>query len=148
MPAIGSGEGDPMVYVLINALAIMSATLVGLGAGTLYYLLLERSGSPLRTVGRARTGKFLILAFVAQFWLATILAGALILAPDEADASIMALSSAVVIWLGFVAPVIIVTQYYRELPVRTALIDCGHWFVVMLIQAVVLYSIGLDPPPV
>jgi len=136
-----------MVYVLINALAILAATFAGLGAGAIFYLSLDRSGSALRSAGRARIWKMLILAFLAQFWLATILAGALILAPAEADAWIMAFSSAVIIWIGFVAPTIVVTHYYRELPARTTALDCGHWLVVMLVQAGVLYAIGLDPPP-
>lgn len=137
-----------MDYVLINALAIAAATLAGLGTGAIVYLLLDRPGATMRTVSRARIVKLLTLAFLAQFWLATILTGALILAPAEANASVMALSSALVIWIGFVAPVIVTTHYYREMPFRTTLIDCGHWLAVMLVQASVLYAIGLTPPPV
>lgn len=136
-----------MVYISINAVAIIFATLAGLGAGLTYYLVFDSAGSTLRTAGRARKWKLALVAFLAQLWLASILAGALILAPAEADAWIMALGSAIVIWIGFVAPVIVVTQCYREVALRTAVVDCIHWLVVMAVQATVLFSIGLQPPP-
>jgi hypothetical protein len=51
----------------------------------------------------------LVLAGVAEVWLACILAGALILAPPEAGAWAMALGSAFIIWIGFVLPTLIVS---------------------------------------
>lgn len=136
-----------MVYILINAAAIIAATLMGLFAGTVYYLLFDRGGPNLRFMPLAKILKLASISFFAQLWLASILAGALILAPAEADARTMALSSAAVIWIGFVAPVIIVTHAYRGLAFRTAALDCGYWLLVMLVQAVILFSIGLTAPP-
>lgn len=137
-----------MIYILINLAAITIATVGGLAVGAGFYLLFDKAGSKLRAIGRTGFLKFAILAFLAHLWLASILAGALILAPNEADPSIMALGSAVVIWIGFVAPVIIVTHLYRGLPLRTAMLDCAYWLLVMFVQAVLLSAIGLDPPPV
>lgn len=136
-----------MVYILINGFAIIVATLAGLAAGSLYYIVVDQAGANLRAVGHARLWKLAAVTFFAQCWLASILAGALILAPAEADPTVMALSSAAVIWIGFVAPVIIVTHYYRGLSFRTAALDVVYWLLVMLVQAVVLFSIGLSAPP-
>lgn len=136
-----------MIYILINAAAIAIAAWVGLGAGLTFYMIFDKAGSKLRNLGPARIARLAIVAYLAQMWLASILAGALILAPAEADATTMALASAVVIWIGFVAPVIIVTHLYRSIPARMMLLDCAHWLIVMIIQTVMLTWIGLNAPP-
>ena len=124
-----------MIYIVLNAVPILLATLAGLAAGTLLHR--QRHGAG-----------FFVTAFVVQAWFAAILAGALILAPPRADAWIMAIASAVVIWIGFVVPVTIVTLRHHRLAWRAVAVDCAYWLVVMLVQAVVLKSIGLVPPPV
>jgi len=60
----------------------------------------------------------------------------------------MALGTAVVIWIGFVVPVLVVTLSYRGLPRRIVLLDGGHWLGLMLVQAVVLKLVGLTAPVV
>ncbi len=131
-----------MIYIVMNAAAILAATLAGLTFGALYYRIASR-GRPGPT---GRVG-ILTTVFVAEFWLCAILAGALILAPPKGDVWTMTLGSAFVIWIGFVVPVLVATYRYRGIAMRTALVDCGHWLGVMLAQAVVLRSIGLVPPP-
>ena len=137
-----------MIYILLNALPILAATIASLGFGACYHAALGRIGRQHRGLVVNRGPGFLLLAFAAQAWLAAILAGALILAPAKAGVWTMALGSAVVIWLGFVLPVVAVTLRYRNLPARLVALDCGHWLAVMLIQAVVMKTIGLVPPPV
>lgn len=53
---------------------------------------------------------------------------------------------AVVIWIGFLVPVLVVTLRHRGEDGRTLALDCGHWLGVMVVQAVVLKLIGLVPP--
>ena len=132
-----------MIYIVLNAAAILVATLASLAFGALYYGAASR-GRP-RPLGLSST---FATAFVAEFWLCSILAGALILAPPKGGVWTMTLGSAFVIWIGFVAPVIIATYRHRALGMGKALIDCGHWLGVMLVQAVVLRLVGLVPPPV
>lgn len=132
-----------MIYIVLNWLPILTATLAALIFGALYYSSGRRGRG-----GSLNPAALLPIAFVAEFWLASILAGALILAPSKADVWTMTLGSAFVIWLGFVVPVIATTYRLRGLGVRTTLIDCGHWLGVMLIEAAVLRVIGLVPPPV
>lgn len=128
-----------MIYILLNAVPILMATLAGLVIGWLYW----RMVAPRRRIGNGFAG----LAFIAQAWLCAILAGALILAPPEAGVWTMTIGSAVVIWIGFVVPTMLVSERFRNVPVSASIGDCLHWLAVMLVQAVVLRLIGLVPPP-
>ncbi|MBX9730661.1 MAG: hypothetical protein K2X59_04975 [Sphingomonas sp.] len=88
-----------MVYIPLNIMPILAAAVLGLSIDAAHHLLVGW-GVKTPSIG------LIILAALAQFWLASILAGALILAPDKADPWIMAVGSAVVIWAGFVLPVL------------------------------------------
>ena len=127
-----------MIYILLNAPAILAATLASLVIGALY---LRLAGLPHRGMG------LLVTAASAQGWFASILAGALILAPAKAGDWTMAIGSAVVIWVGFVVPVSVVTLRARRYHWSAAVLDSLYWLVIMLVQALVLKSIGLVPPP-
>ena len=58
----------------------------------------------------------------------------------------MAIGSAVIIWIGFVAPALAVTHVFRGLYASAIALDCSHWFVVMVVQAAVLHGFGLVHP--
>ena len=127
-----------MIYILLNAVPILAATLAGLLVGIGYHRL---AGLPRAGIG------LVITTATAQAWFAAILAGALILAPPKAPDWVMAVGSAVVIWIGFVVPVSIVTLRARAVAAGVVVADCLYWLVVMVTQAVILKSIGLVPPP-
>ena len=127
-----------MIYILLNLLPITIATLLALLLG----LARHRAGGG----GRLGTGVALTALF-AHFWLAAILAGALILAPPKADPWVMALASAAVIWAGFVAPSVALSQAYRGVAAGRVWGDCLYWLVAMLAEAAVMKAIGLVPPP-
>ena len=127
-----------MIYILINLWPIAAAMLLGLVVGLVW----------LRTSGILLPGwKTLAGAALAEFWLAAILAGALILAPPGAGAWVMAMGSAVVIWIGFVVPVLWVSFMALDLGARRTVSAALHWLAVMLGQAVLMQTIGLVPPP-
>ncbi len=128
-----------MIYIVVNAVPILLAALAGAILGALWLRLF--TGGDLRPSGR-----LLAMAFVAEAWFAAILAGALILAPSRAGVWTMAIGSAVVIWIGFVVPVLVVTLGAGRVPARQVLLACAHWLGVMLIQVAVLQSIGLSKP--
>ena len=128
-----------MIYILLNAVPILVATLAGLLIGLGYHRL---AGLPRAGVG------LLVTTAIAQAWFAAILAGALILAPAKAPDWVMAIGSAVVIWIGFVVPVSVVTLRARAVAAGAVAADCLYWLVVMVTQAVILKSMGLVPPPV
>lgn len=134
-----------MIYIVLNALPIAVATGCGLAAGLLTRWLAGRLG---RGSPDPRLAPSVIVAIVlAQAWLCAILAGALILAPPEAGAWIMAVGSAVVIWIGFVVPATVVNHGHRGLSAGAMTVDSLSWLATMITQAVVLKSIGLTPPP-
>ena len=133
-----------MIYIVQNIVPILIATLAGLAFGVMYHRLF-RPAPATSPASPHRTG-FVVTAFAAEVWFAAILAGALILAPPKGDGWTMALGTAVVIWIGFVMPVLVVTLGYRGLPRRVVALDCGHWLGLMLVQAVVLKLIGLTAP--
>ena len=123
-----------MIYIVDNAVPILAATLAGLLVGMLFY------------GGAGRRPGLIATAFVAEAWFAAILAGALILAPAKANPWIMAVGTAVVIWIGFVVPALVVTLRQRQVGGAGVPRDIGHWLVVMVTQAVVLHAIGLRAP--
>jgi len=129
-----------MVYILLNLMPILAAAALGLSIDAAHHLLVGWGAKP-------PSRGLIVLAALAQFWLASILAGALILAPDKASPWIMAVGSAVVIWAGFVLPVLAVTLSYRGLEPRVVIADAVHWLIVMVAQAVLMKSWGLVPPP-
>lgn len=128
-----------MIYIVLNALPILAATLAGLVIGAIY---LRLAGLPRATLG------LIVTAAIAQAWFAAILAGALILAPPKAPDWVMAIGSAVVIWIGFVVPVSVVTLRARQIGGAAVAADSLYWLIVMVSQAVVMKAIGLLPPPV
>jgi hypothetical protein len=127
-----------MIYIWLNAVPILLATLAGLVFGLLWHRALGK--------GRLRPGVVLV-ALVAQAWFAAILAGALILAPPQAPPWVMAIGSAVVIWAGFVLPAVLVALVYHGQRFGRALGHAFYWLGLMLVQAVMLKAIGLVPPP-
>ncbi len=129
-----------MIYILLNLVPILAATLLGLALGYGHHRLW---GGGARTPGVG----LIVTAALGEFWLAAILAGALILAPPKADPWVMAIGSAVVIWAGFVLPLLAITLGYRGLAVRLIVRDCAHWLVLMVAQAVLMKAMGLVPPP-
>lgn len=135
-----------MIYILTNAYPILAATLAGLVFGVGYYFLVDRAAVKSSSDGLAKLTVSAVSAFIAEAWFASILAGALILAPPEAGRWTMAIGSALVIWIGFIVPVLLVTHRTRALSARAALTDCGHWLGVIVIQALVLQTIGLQLP--
>lgn len=125
---------------MLNLLPIVVATMIGLVVGYGWHLTLGGGGR--------MGGGTMALAAAGEFWLAAILAGALILAPPKADPWVMAIGSAVVIWAGFVLPAVAISLAHRQIPARGVISEALHWLVVMTAQAVAMKAIGLAPPPV
>lgn len=124
-----------MIYIVINAAAIIAAGLAGLAIAALWY---RKRPSTAAMIG----------LFLANLWLASILAGALILAPPKGGIWTMTIGSAVVIWAGFVAPAITSSYRLRKLRWQAVAADSGYWLVTMIAQAALMRFIGLTAPPV
>ena len=127
-----------MIYIILNIVPIAAATLLGLGIGAAWLAAMRLPRPGLGVLAGTA---------LAEFWLAAILAGALILAPREAGAWVMALGSAVVIWIGFVVPVLWVTLGAYGISKGRILSGMAYWLVVMVGQAALMQALGLVPPP-
>ena len=135
-----------MDYIVTNGLAILVATGAGLIVSAVYAALLRPHRRLAGERARAVSPWLIAAAAIAEFWLASILAGALILAPPQAGAWTMALGSAIVIWIGFIVPALLVTNLFDGLPASRGVLNCAHWIAVMLVQAAILHAIGLTRP--
>ena len=122
-----------MDYILGNIVPIAAATLVGLAVLAIGF--------------RSRLNRAILAAATpALFWLASILAGALILAPVQAGAWVVALGTAFIIWIGFVLPALSIGLALRGNRWSTSLADAAWWLAIMLAQAAVLHTVGLTRP--
>lgn len=131
-----------MIYIWLNLGPILAATALGLVLAVAWHRL---PGAPSLALGRPA---LVIATSLAEFWLAAILAGALILAPkDQAGPWVMALGSGFVIWAGFVLPTLLVSQLYRGAPASHIVRELGYWLVLMMLQAALLQTLGLIAPP-
>jgi len=131
-----------MDYIVTNIAPISLATAAGLCLSALYHAVW---GGRLRNGERRRWASLAALAGLMQFWLACILAGAVILAPTDQGAGpwVMALGSAIIIWIGFIGPALLTSYRYRGVGWGPAVADALAWLLVMLTQAAVLQGIGV-----
>jgi hypothetical protein len=130
-----------VIYIWLNIGPILLAMTLGLVLAVLWHRL---PGAPPLALGRPA---LVVATSLSQFWLAAILAGALILAPaEEAGPWVMAVGSAVVIWAGFVLPTLLVSQLYRGAGAGLIVRDLGYWLVCMVAQAALMQALGLVPP--
>ncbi len=90
---------------------------------------------------------FLILAAIAQFWLASVLAGALLMAPRTGQPWPAMLMLVFIIWVGIVVPPLMVTLRFRGHSGPMAAADSVHWLLVLLVQGSIMMSLGLKMPP-
>jgi hypothetical protein len=102
-----------MIYIVNNVVPILLAGLAG--AALIALLWRSRGGS----IG------VLLATLAGSRRLAAILAGALILAPVDAQRWTIALGSAFIIWVGFVLPTLVATLRSRGVGWLAALADAG-----------------------
>lgn len=127
-----------MIYIWLNIGPISAAMLAGLAIGLVWT---RAAAMPMPGIRQS------LVAAIALFWLAAILAGALILAPPRAAPWTMALGSAFVIWIGFVLPVLAVSLSALRASTRMVVSVAGYWLVTMIVQAALMTATGLTPPP-
>ncbi len=143
-----------MIYIIENILPILAATIAAYVFGAIYYSALSKPWMKASRItpaemhgasGFAKASPF-IISFVAEFWMASILAGALILAPVEAGVWTVAFGTAFILFIGFVFPTMAVNNAYSFRKPILTLIDGVHWLGVLLIMAGVLRLIGVEGP--
>jgi hypothetical protein len=131
-----------MNYICLNILPIFVAAVAGFLFSVSYYRMARHT--PVRKPVNAL---FLTIVFIVEFWIAAILAGALILSPqDQAGPWVMAIGTAVILWIGFVFPAIIVDTLLQSEAKKRILLQGLHWLGVLLIMAMVTQYIGVEAP--
>ncbi|ADM09899.1 hypothetical protein PB2503_09229 [Parvularcula bermudensis HTCC2503] len=138
-----------MIYIWLNAVPILIAAGLGFAFGAVWYQGFATSWRRAAAVEGTPSAdpRILIVTFAAEAWLAAILAGALILMPDQAPLWVMTTMTPLIIWGGFVLPTTLVNHRFQGRPWRLTIIDGGHWLGVMVIQAITMQLIGLSAPP-
>jgi hypothetical protein len=125
----------------LNYVAVFAAALVSWLAGAIWYVLLGRfwiaalGWTPEDVPKSPPTGP-LTLSFVAKAIMATALAA--LISQLDMDPLYAGLLLGFVCWLAFVATTICVTNAFERRSWMLSLIDCGHWFVVLMSQGLVL----------
>jgi hypothetical protein len=122
-----------MIYIVINAVPIALATLLGLLVA--------------QFVDRPKGFTAWAVALFSAAWLNAILAGALILAPPKAPPWVMTIGTAWVIWSGFLVPALATSLKLAGQRWGRIGRACLWWLVVMLVAAAVMRVVGLAPPP-
>ena len=142
-----------MIYIVQNLIPIAIAAVAAFLFGGAYYRVFRtlwlNAAGPNALNAEQRPGVLHYVGiFIAEFWMAAILAGAVILAPTDEGAGpwVMAIGSALIIWIGFVLPAIYVSYRVLGQSTRLILLDTAHWLFVMLIMAILLQAVGLSAP--
>ncbi|MGB6318088.1 MAG: DUF1761 domain-containing protein [Litorimonas sp.] len=142
-----------MIYIVQNIVPILAATVAAFLFGGVYYRIVRapwlRAAGLNADAAEARPGVLHYAGiFAAEFWMAAILAGAVILAPADQGAGpwTMALGSAFIIWIGFVLPALFVSYGVAGLSRRLFAFDALHWLLVMIGMAAVIRAVGVTGP--
>ncbi len=129
-------------------LGIVAAAVAGWLVGSAWYGLLGRTraralGSEReaveRSAGRPPVGA-LVLAFVAELAMATMLSG-IVVHVGETNVR-RAMVSAAFVWFGFVLTTVATNNAFaRRAPLLTV-IDAGHWMAVLLVMGAAIGVVG------
>jgi len=138
----------PMSFAGINYLAVIVAAIASFGLGFAWYATLGKrwmaalgmSREELLPGGR-HPWSTLVLTFIAELVMAWMLAGLLgHLGTIDIRTGLI---SAISLWVGFVATVMLVDHRFQRARWALSLIDGGHWLGVLLLQGAVLGVFGL-----
>jgi hypothetical protein len=140
----------------INYLAVIVAALAGWVVGAAWYMGLAKHwidahGKTLDQVkreGEARKGTPaawlpFVLALVAEFIMAWVLAGLLGHLGSGQTTISNGIVSAAFVWLGFVATTIAVNNMFSFRRPKLSVIDGAHWLVVLVVMGAIIGAFGV-----
>lgn len=139
-----------MQFAGLNYLAVVLAAVVSFMFGWVWYGVLlskpwlDAVGKTAEEIkGDGPSPMPFVIAFVAQFIMAWVLAGVIgHLGPGEVTFKNGVISAAF-LWLGFVITVLSVNYAFQGAKPSLTLIDGGHWLGVLLLQGAVIGLIGV-----
>ena len=132
-----------MVFAGINYLAVAIAAGVGFLFGALWYGLLGKqwmAALGLTEHPKPAPGPF-VIAFAAQLVMAWVLAG--VVGHFGEVTPMTALTTAGLIWVGFILTTQTVNHRFQSASWSLTLIDSGHWLGVLLVMGLVIGLVGI-----
>lgn len=135
----------------VNYLAVLVAAVAAFIFGGLWYGLLANRWMSAANISAQdlnkpksplETATPYLIAFLGQFVMALFLAGLLAHFGSASMSLKGGLLTAASVWLGFILPAMAVNHAFQGAKRELTLIDSGHWLGVLLIQALVIVSIG------
>ena len=144
-----------MTFTGINYLAIIVAAIVGWLIGAGYYMGLARQWvdahgrtmEDFKAQAEASKGTSAawlpyVLALVAEFVMAWVLAGLLAHLGPEQTTVWNGIVSALFVWLGFVVTTVAVNNMFGMRKPMLSVIDSGHWLLVLLAMGIIIGLFG------
>lgn len=134
-----------MAILEVNFVAVLVATVAAFAFGALWYGALF-SKAWLKAIGKSeedleRTITPMVVTFVAQFVMATVLYGILV---HVGIAGIRAgILSGVMVWGGFVLTSMVINHAFQGAKPMLTLIDGGHFLGVLIIMGGILGAFGV-----
>lgn len=138
-----------MAFAGINYVAVAVAAIASFAFGSVYYMALGRQWMAAlgKTEADIKSGGVkpapFVIAAVAQIVMAVVLAGVIgHLGPGQVTLA-NALTSAAIVWAGFVLTSMAVNHGFQGARPALTVIDGGHWLGVLLIQGLVIGLFGV-----
>lgn len=140
-----------MAFAGMDHLAVLVAAIAGWLAGAVWYTVLAEPW--MRASGRSkveimasrqglRGAAPFVIAFLAEFVMAYVLAGAVgHLGPGQVTVR-NGIVSGVILWAGFVATTLLVNNTFGGRKPTLAVIDGGHWLLVLVVMGAVIGAFG------
>jgi len=138
-----------MKFTGVDYWAVVVAGIVGYAAGALWYWgwskpWMEAQGFTPESMKANQSPVPYLLAFVANLFMAWMLAGVIgHLGIGEVTIR-NGVISAMAMWLGFVVTTQTVNYTFGKRPLKLLLIDGGHWLVVLLLQGAIIGFMGVS----
>jgi hypothetical protein len=133
-----------MAFAGTNYFAVLIAALAAYAWGTLYYMTLSKQW--LAAVGLTearRSAAPFVISFIALLVMAFVLAGSIgHLGPGNVTVK-NGIISGLILWAGFVATTVFVSNAYPGRKYMLSIIDSAHWLGVLVIQGAVIGAMGV-----
>lgn len=143
---------------MINYLAVLVSAIGAFAVGALWYgPLFGRSWRTLMNIpdssmtgGIAGMWKTMLGGFIATLLMVYVLAMFMTSRVGFfGDTDIQeALMFGFWVWLGFIATVLLNSVLYEKRPIQLYLINAAHYFVAILVAALILALFGIEPVPI
>lgn len=131
-----------MTIAGINLVGVLLGTVAGFAFGAIYYTLLGKHwldaiGKSEEDVKGRSAGPF-ITSFVSLLVMGTVLAWHFDQQGSEGMSSVGAITSAVILWLGFIVTSMATNNAFQGAKAKLTVLDSVHWLGVLVVQALIV----------